>query len=262
MTVAITASAETYRVSLDLTWTTAVTRLHVQRQDSTGAWTPVRGNDPTDWTSFIAPDTPHELRVYDYEVPFDEPVRYRANGDGGETVWSIPSNTVTVVNSGGRWVLHAVSRPTQRRLAYVVSQPKLAVALAHGQFYPLGRADPVVTYGTPHLPTGTLVLYADSHDERDKLVALLDSTETICVRSPPDNGFPAMYVALGDLDIERRPDAPRVSWDIAAPWWQVAIPVTPLVAIGATYGDVAVAYDTYGTIAASVPTYADLETGG
>lgn len=266
MTVAVAPIAEAYRVTLALTWTaTDVTRVYVERQDSSGDWTPVRGDDPTDWTRFVVPDEQQPLRQYtgyDYEAPFGEPVRYRARGDGSETLWSNPSPNVQLTSTDGRWVLHPVSHPAARRICYVVSQPALELVASHGEFYALGRADPVITYGTPRSPKGNLVLYADSHAERDQIVRLLSATEPLVVRSPPDNGFPSTYIATGDVHAERVPDLPRTTWDISAPWWNVALPVVPVTSLTQTYGDVALGYADYATIAATVPTYHDLATAG
>ena len=266
MTIAVQPTAEAYRATLDITWSVAdVTRLQVERQDSSGEWTPVRGNAPDDWTRFVVPEEDQAaLRtvVYDYEVPFGVSVRYRARGDGSEDLWSNPSPTVQLSSTDGRWVLHPVTRPTSRHSCYVVSQPALQVVLSHGEFFPLGRPDPVITYGTPRSPNGKLVLYAGDHHERDQMVRLLASTETLVVRTPADNGFPSTYIAVGDVDAERVPDAPRTTWSLAVPWWTVAMPVKPLVSLTQTYGDVAEGYTTYGVIATTVPTYALLASAG
>jgi len=158
----------------------------VSRLEPGGAVTEVRGSPfPLDTVTTVG-------LAFDYEFPFDTPIRYRILSGGITT----ESNTVTVPSEGRDW-LRSLSTPS-RSLAVEVVEFDGKDATGRVSLYQVhGRREPVAVTDVLSAYTGTITLYAEGSDVV-RLADLLSDGYPIMFHSPPEHGEDRFYfVATG-----------------------------------------------------------------
>ena len=187
-----------------------------------GEWLPVRHSDGYD-----VPVPDDFAVVYDYECPNGQDVRYRLRALHDYSGLYASSEWVegTVMWESAQWWVKHPIRPTLNLPVVVSSYREVNRAVRQTAFQPMGSILPVVVSDTRGGPTGTVVLLAFDTDEQDALDALLDTTDTLLLQGPVEDGHPDRYVRFGDHGSSRVVDKSfsHITHE-SLPWWEVAVP--------------------------------------
>lgn len=155
-----------------------------------GAFTQA-AEDTHAFTIGVRPDSP-SLVVYDYEAPNGTTMSYRVralhnySGLYAASAWA----TDTEGWSSDSWWLKHPNLPTLNMAVRIRSFQTIARAGRQGVFQALGASFPVVVSDVRESKRGTVVLRLDSTSEQDALDALLDTSGTLLLQSPPGQGGP------------------------------------------------------------------------
>jgi hypothetical protein len=129
-----------------------------------------------------------------------------------------------------------------------------------------GAKFPVVQSDRRMAPNGTIRVLTTDEDEARKLVALLDTTNTVMVDVDLAWGVPVRYVAIGDItgsrtstDTDRNLSWEERFWDL--PIQEVAAPIGAPIAQSLTYESIPANFGAYISLPASIATYNDLASG-
>lgn len=228
--------------------------VNIERTNDGGAtWTPVRNADraPVAGTSFT---------LYDYESGNGELVQYRAQSILADPAGDIASNwsasTSPVAWTSTFTILKSLTQPTLNRSVYIESIPTLRRRIPRGVVDVAGRPDPIVISDTRKWVEGTVTFVTLTDDDRDGLDALLDTSETLLLQTPPEDGFGSRYISCGDVD-ENRPSrrAQETPRTFTVPFNEVMAPVGQVITFGSAWDDLVAAEATWATVIAAFPTW-------
>lgn len=177
-------------VSLSVTAATGVglpgtARFAVQYQDMGSAtWYNVRNGDA------LVPNGSGQASVLDFEAPFGMVRTYRAVtyiNDSASDSWQQSPWSASVNNTllpQNIWVLQNPFNTTQATVVRVQEFEPVARTLST-TFTAVNRDDPIVlSDGKPKLPAIELKLWALSTTERNRIEALVNSAQVLCLRNP------------------------------------------------------------------------------
>lgn len=250
---AVTVLDDQQRIALHVTTTVTdvvawrVTRYYADRNE------PVRGDDPDAWFQFSASGAARTL--YDTEAPRGTPVTYMvaAVPAAGNLDPSARSAPVVQDQSGDDcwWWAAPLTDPSAFVRFEPAIQPVATFPVENGVFRTLGRADPVVLFGTRGLPTGDLSARTETYAQADALLAVVGRDEPIVIRAGPADGwglYGRRYVAIDPIPVNRvgtGPTSRTGPWVLDLPWTELGATTVPVATFGATYGDVVAAGLTY-----------------
>lgn len=242
MAIAITATvdAANARVFVQVTGASG-TSGEILRVDAAGTATPIRNADPAQWVSGAWAD-------YDYESPLDAPVSYIATPTTDFTDVRAQSNTVTVPSNGKVWL----KDPGQPSLNMIIQPgnggiPSQSYDIPQGVFNVIGARRPVVVTSARFDATEELTVGTFSSAERQALLNILSSGNTLLLQGPAGWDIGSQYVAIGQATVARVDNAPAYIPDriFTLPITIVDRPVGVAAAgAGNTWGD---AVNTYAT---------------
>jgi hypothetical protein len=143
--------------------------------------------------------------------------------------------------------------------SYTRAAPQ-AVLKARGAKFPVVQSDRRMA------PSGTIRVLTMDEDEARKLVALLDTTNTVMIDVDLAFGVPVRYVAIGDItgsrtssETDRNLTWQDRFWDL--PIQEVAAPVGAPISQSLTYEAIAANFGAYIGLPASIASYNDLAAG-
>ena len=230
---------------------------------------PVRGDDPTNPYHFRSRGQA-VLYLFDVEAPRGTPVTYTVvagtNVDASiaSATWLTP---VSHDDTDCHWWLAPLSEPTLHTTFEPGVQNEHTFPVEHGEFHALGRADPIVLFGTRSTPTGPLTVMCTSYDEAEALRAILGRPEVMLLRSAPSTGWGdagRRYAAIQTLGYAREQGGPfapagRVStFELDVPWTEVRPSNVAVARFGSTYQDVIDNYATYQAVLDAFPSYVSI----
>jgi len=204
-------------------------RFQVQRSDDGGASyqnirTPLANG-------FIIANGTSDAFLYDYEMPMDYPVYYRARaltdatqayGDWGYTV---PGGTITAATW---WIKHP-TLPAMNLPINLRSYPDASNQSNQGAFRPLGSSLPVIVSDNSGPLTGTIAILCEDQNDRDLLDTLLEQKVPMLLQGPRDHEIPDRWVVFGDHKSTRLLDSAVLSKsDESLDWTLVARPLDVL----------------------------------
>ncbi|GAB7187146.1 hypothetical protein ATKI12_6977 [Kitasatospora sp. Ki12] len=229
-----------------------------------GAQTPVRGYSGDLTAETTTGDT---AVVEDYEAPLGVAVAYYVKA------WTAPA--------GADWTAYSVdwlTLPHPDELAVVLKDPALPArnlkatvttmpvwkrAARQGVHDIRGRARPVILTDVRASRTGNVAVSTATDVERQALVWLLSSGNTLLAQWPASWGEPDTYIQVGDLDEARPSDyapQPDREWTLALT--EVDRPIGGLVGTaGRTWQTVRDGYGTWADVLAGARTWLDVLTG-
>jgi len=145
-------------------------------------------------------DTVDTLVGYDYEVPLDVNVRYRAVWDDGSSTLSA---VVVMPASGQDWWV-ALGYPGISRPILIESFPALTSPLGHSLVQPLSARNPIPVIQARRGVQGTLTLLSLTLDEASALRTLIRQSPLFMLTGPADRGFEhGLYLLAQDYVEER-----------------------------------------------------------
>lgn len=218
-----------------------------------GAWVPVRNAD----RALVTGTT---FTVYDYESGNGELVQYRAQSviedPAGDiaSAWSAPTSSVSW--SSTLTVLKSLTQPILNRAIYIESLPVLKRRIPRGVIDVAGRSDPVVVSDVRKSPEGTVTFITLTDDDRDDLINLLNTGETLLLQTPEEDGFGSRYISCGDADenrVSRR--SQETSRTFTVPFNEVAAPVGQILTFGSAWDDLIANTATWTATIAAYPTW-------
>lgn len=245
----LTATGDAARVRVDLYWPD-IRRAYVYRVHEDGAQYLVRGGDPatmcTGWAR------------YDYEVPHDQPVYYRAVSDERDGI-EVVTPPVTVSSSTQAWLKHP-AKPDLNRIITIRSLDQRQRAARRGVLRPPLRRYPIVVHGVTSAHVGSLTLQTEDADELAALNEIFDDGSDLLLVLPSDWGGHYWYISvsatgesrlepmLGDLLMEH----------IGLSFEVVDRPAGTARGGESSYADIGDQYQTYNQLPATYSTYLDL----
>lgn len=216
-------------------------------------WTAVRNADR-------AAVTGSTITVYDYESGNAEQVQYRVQSivsdPAGDIAseWSTPTAT-TAWTSPGTW-LKCPTQPLLNRYIYIESIPSVIRRIPRGVLDVAGRRDPIVVSDTRKLIEGTVTLLTLTDVQADGIRALLDTSETLLLQTPAEDGFGSRYIACGDEDEQRTSRlSTETSRRFVVPFLEVTAPVGEVITFGSTWDDLVAAFADWDAVLAAFPTW-------
>lgn len=188
-TVVATAVPSTGRVTLVITWATAVV-FNVRRVQD-GVMVPVRGGYPATGSGSVT--------FSDVEAPLDIPVSYQVTSPT-YPYQTLTSNTVTLTSSGVSWLSHPTLSSLSMQLM-VERNPDKERGIDRAVFKVIGRPKPVPVVSGPRTsPVYTLDAFTETQPQRDNMLDLLDSGEPLLLRTPANYGFDAQtWLSIGEV---------------------------------------------------------------
>lgn len=227
--LAVTAQSGAGRIQVDVEATAGAATtdaIEVQRSvDGGETWEPLRNIHGDDGYLF----TTMTGTTFDYETPNGVQARYRARAShafSGLYVATDWSAEVTATWQSTQWWLKHPTRPALNLPIEIASYREVTRAARQTAFQAMGADLPVViSDSTRGGPVGTVVLTAYDSDEQDALNALLDTTDTLLLHGPVEDGMPDRYVRIGDQASSRVVDKSfaHVTTE-TLPWVEVAVP--------------------------------------
>lgn len=162
----------------------------------------------------LVPLDTQRVVVRDHEVPIGVVQHYVAT-----TRAVYPSAVLTserILTNAVRWSsgfmwLSDPLRPGSQRSFAPQSFGAVTRPVQQGKFRPLGRADAVITSGTRGLREGSYKIVTHSRTEREAYDSLVDNSEIILLRVPPDNADHRIADPAGEtVYVRLEGDAPQV----------------------------------------------------
>lgn len=190
MTVTLTPVVDTAyaRIRLTVAGATA-TEVSIWRIDpDSNELIPVRNGDP------LVPISGGG-EVYDYEAPLGRAITYQID-DGGTSVQASPV-TLTVTTA---W-LKSPAFPVLNQIIKLREMPKLARSRPQGVHSVLGRARPIVAYGTLSSFRGQIGFLTGNEAATDAMYTFLAEVG-VALLQIPGSRFSEVYLALGDVNEE------------------------------------------------------------
>lgn len=252
---AITSLPEssTARVRLDVTTVTAGATFYVFRRDSAGT-NVVRETSGGDRVT----DAGADAIVYDYEARQGEATDYILTDADGTTLATVRDT----IPAWGTWI-KSPSLPYLNTLVYFGGQGKHQLSARRELLQIEDSQYAVALTHKRAAPAGEIVLSTRTLAQRDALVDVLRSGETLMLDCAPQWGVPFRYISVGDVDVARVFD--ELGLDNS---WRVftlggVVEVAPPLGVssvdpGKTYDQLPVDFGTYAAIPATVATYNDL----
>jgi len=149
--------------------------------------------------------------VYDYECPINVPVQYQIDDNGASTVISAVTLTVTQA-----W-LKSPGLPVLNQIVKLREMPKLTRNRPQGIHQVLGRARPIVAYGSLSSLSGSVTFLTGNEASTLAMLAMLEQTGVAYLQIP-NSRFSEKYLALGDIDedpLTRLQTEDSVDWTMA-----------------------------------------------
>jgi hypothetical protein len=140
--------------------------------------------------------------VYDYEMPFGQPVTY--------TSLETPANTTTpvTVSVSQVWLIHpgipSLSIPVDFRMGSFAEE---TWSVNQAVFWPMGRSTPVVIGdGARRAPQSSMTVSVATLNDLAKLRDLLADGSVLLLNAPPSLalGIDTNYIAPGEVKVRRR----------------------------------------------------------
>lgn len=260
MTTTLTATVDgaSNRILLNLTWTT-VTAALVQRVHADGTAWPIRAGAVGDGNVPILSTTGVGWVGYDHEVPLDAPVTYQATSTQAVGT-TVTSSAITAISGGVAWLTHPI-KPALGGRVVVRDDTDRTLTARRGVHQIIGRADPVAVWDVRASDAGGLIVQTSTAADITNLRALLADGAPLLYRTPSTWGGEWLYLAVGDVGLQRLDGL--TATDVLRRWPLPYVAVSrpsgvSQGAVGVTYADVPVAYATYTALAAGEATYADL----
>lgn len=256
LTIVAVPDPQWLRIRLNVTSPTslAATTFTLERSSDGGSsWRVVRGDQgATHSFSGTAKTT------FDIEGGYGTPVIYRAKL-ASETAWGASSAPVQLPDVGPQWSVHDIATPLERLWVCVEEWDEDVHDAPRGVFNTIGRADPIITYGKRHWPTGTVTFYADDTAHRDDLLAMLGIDHPIVIRGDYQSGWTSRAIAVGQLVTRRVLPHDRASaFIVAAEWSEIDASYIPLTRYGSTWADLVSHVPTWAMTSAQFATWNDL----
>lgn len=231
-TLTATLDPDNSRTSVSLSWTSTPVpaTATIERIDSSGAITAVRGAE-------LATLVAGAWAGLDYEAPLDEPFTYRATSTArpGESVTS-PQYTLT--SAGRTWLKHP-GRPFLNTTVEIGQAPDWSRPTTQGVFDVLGRTSPIAVTMRRSAPRGDLVVNTVADADAAALRALLDDGSPLYLQTPDGYGVGNVYVSVGDVAEAR---LTHVGTETARRWTLPLIvvdrPAGGVIAFGNSWSDV------------------------
>lgn len=188
------------RVALVITFTnTLVTVTQVVRIAPDGVETILRSGDK--FTLVAGKGT-----IYDYEVPLDVPVTYRATQVtpvSGSPEVILSGAAKTMLSHGVSWLKDPAQPANNLRLDYVQGLPTLSRKARAGVFDIIDRSNPIVVTARRQSASGGLTFATYTQTDYEKTVKLVNRGEILLLATPPAFGVGNVYVHVADVDEER-----------------------------------------------------------
>jgi len=205
MAVSLTVTPDNAYARMRLTVAGAVgTEVMIWRIDpDSNELIPVRNGDPLVPISGAG-------EVYDYEAPINRAIQYQIDDNGASTVTAAQTLTVTVA-----W-LKAPGLPVMNQIIKLREMPKLNRTRPRGVHQVLGRARPIVAYGTLSSLNGSITLLTGNEAATLAMRDLLE-LNGVAYLQIPNSRFSELYLALGDVDessLTRLQTEDSVDWTI------------------------------------------------
>lgn len=166
----------------------------------------------------------------DGEAPLDVPFTYEMTNP--TVPGYVARSTPITLDSGGRrsWLTHPASPLTPRPVYILGPFGPLVRSIEQGVFYPLDSDDGlpiVVTTSARRARTGTVQIFAESHEERDRLLGMFADGAPVLIRPPASYGEgDSLWLSLGELtETNRHPQQDTPYRVLSAPFYEVAPPV-------------------------------------
>lgn len=200
MTIVATFDDSLSRVKLDLDfYNNLVTSAQVVRVAPDGVETILKSGDK--FTLVQGKGT-----LYDYEVPLDVPVWYKAyqlvpTGSGGN--WIGSGTAQTMLSHGVSWLKDPAYPSNNLRLDYVEGVPSLSRKARAGVFDIIDRSTPIIVTARRQSASGDLTFTTMTQTDYEKVVRLVNRGEILLLSSPPTYGVGNVYVHVGDVTEER-----------------------------------------------------------
>jgi hypothetical protein len=226
---------------------------YVRRTNEDGTASMVRDGEPATFVS-------GGWTGYDYEAPMDQTITYDLLSADQVTVQA--SDTPHLLPSLDKTWLKDPTVPSLNFILKVSSMGDLSRDLPMGVFQVPGRQYPVVTTGRRFTPTGELVCYTETDQERQIMLNILSSGRVLQLSTPDGYGWGALYVAVGTVTEHRQTPIA----DNMARLWTLPLTVTDrpayvsLAASGNTWADVIANYATWADVIRQKATWNDLLT--
>lgn len=192
----VTVTTDDSQASAEVTFTftdTTVTAARVERIDEGSVATTLRASAALTFTGGAA------VVVVDHEIPLDAWVYYRVTqltptgSETGTSAW------VAVASGGASWLKDPAFPSRSLRLDEVSSITELTRTARSGVFNILDRVEPVVIAARRSAPTGELVCFTATDDQRRSMLDLLSRGQILLLSTPHDYGLGNVYVHVGDV---------------------------------------------------------------
>ena len=195
---------------------------------------------------------------WDYEMPIGVPVIYEAavydTTDTNTPLDVVDAGSLTWTTSY-EWLKDPLE-PIRNIPVQVADMTEYDYLTPTGVHTVLGRPDPITVGDVRQAATGSLTLYTDSKEERDRLHYMTSSGHVLLLQSTQDSGIGNMYLAPSGTLRESRITTLR---DEQARLWQIDYQeVGSPVGDGAsfvTYQDLESQYTSYGDVDAAFASY-------
>ena len=188
------------RVSLVITFTNvAVTATKVVRIAPDGIETILRSGEKFSLAA-------GKGTIYDYEVPLDVPVTYKATQVtpvSGSPEVILSGAAQTMLSHGKSWLKDPGLASNNLRLDYVQGLPKLSRRARAGVFDVIDRTNPIVVSAKRQSATGDFTFTTLTQTDYEKMIKLINRGEVLLLSTPPAYGVGNVYVHIGDVDEDR-----------------------------------------------------------
>lgn len=226
-TVTVTAESAQGRMKIRVqggVGTPSVDAIDIQRSIDGGAtWKSIRPLGSPDSGVGIDP-IGGEVVAYDFEMPMDIPIRYRARtlhnyffGEVAASSWV--QGAPATWTSTFWWVKHPANW-TLNRTVPVRDQPSYTRAARQGILTPLSREDPVVISDRRIKANGEITFKLLTKTEQIEVDALVDSAVPLLIQAPTTHNWDDRWVSFGDQTRARVVEQGARTWMFDTFAWQ------------------------------------------